>query len=89
MVYSIPVKRSEHAQSIKTGFCILPCGSYGRAPFKALRWVKLVVSFFWKWRDSSTLESPPPERLPRRAARGLGARSPHQHGSFPSAFMRS
>jgi hypothetical protein len=70
MVYSIPAKRNEHAQS--TWRVIdLPKSAYGRAPFKALRF-------------SGGVEIVPPERLPRRAARGLGARSSHQ---FAAAFM--
>jgi hypothetical protein len=36
----------------------------------------------------ASLAPVPPERLPRRAVRGLGAHSPHQTGSFlPTDFF--
>jgi len=39
---------------------------------------------------SQTAHIVPPERLPRRAVRGLGAHSPHQTGSFhPQIFWKS
>ena len=47
------------------------------------RFAGMSLDFRWMLRMSVV----PPERLPRRAARGLGARSPHQTGSVCSLLL--
>ena len=45
---------------------------------------------FFSRLPQASLTQVPPERLPRRAVRGLGAHSPHQTGSFyPQIFLKS
>ena len=70
MVYTIPAKRNERAQSTDRVF--YPSGGYGRTTFKVFIYIGFLVFWFGPVfsRRGSVLNVPPEPQ-------GLGARSPH------------